>query len=66
MPIFIVHGDSDRVVPLAENSAVVAECYRKLGADAKVEVVPGKGHQVVDEFFKSAKLIQFMIELSAR
>ena len=66
VPICIVHGDSDRVVPLEENSAIVAERYLKLGGDAKVEVVPGKGHQVVGEFFKSAKLIQFMLERSAR
>lgn len=66
VPIRIVHGDSDRVVPLEENSAIVADRYRKLGGDVKVEVVPGKGHQVVGEFFKSAKLIQFMLERSAR
>ena len=65
VPMCIVHGDSDRVVPLEDNSAILADRYGKLGGDAKVEVVPGKGHQVVDEFFKSAKLIQFMLERSA-
>ena len=64
VPICIVHGDSDRVVPLEENSAIVAERYLKLGGDAKVEVVPGKGHQVVDGFFKSTELIEFMIKRS--
>ena len=64
VPICIVHGDSDRIVPLEENSAVVAERYRKLGGEAKVEVVPGKGHQVVDGFFKSRELIEFMIQRS--
>ena len=64
VPICIVHGDSDRIVPLEENSAVVAERYRKLGGEAKVEVVPGKGHQVVDGFFKSRELIEFMIKRS--
>ena len=64
VPIFIVHGDFDRVVPLEENSAVVTERYRKLGGEAKVEVVPGKGHQVVDGFFKSTELIEFMIKRS--
>ena len=65
VPMCIVHGDSDRGVPLEDNSAILADRYGKLGGDAKVEVVPGKGHQVVDEFFKSAKLIQFMLERSA-
>ena len=64
VPIFIVHGDADRIVPLDENSAVVAERYRKLGGEAKIEVVPGKGHQVVDGFFKSTELIEFMIQRS--
>jgi pimeloyl-ACP methyl ester carboxylesterase len=64
VPIFIAHGDSDRVVPLKENSEIVSERYLKLGGDAKVEVVPGKGHQVDDGFFKSLALIEFMINRS--
>ena len=64
VPVFIVHGDSDRVVPLKENSAIVAERYLKLGGEAKVKVVPGKGHQVDDGFFKSSALIEFMINRS--
>jgi predicted esterase len=64
VPICIVHGDSDRVVPLEENSAIVAERYLKLGGEAKIEVVPGKGHQVDDGFFKSTELIEFMINRS--
>jgi pimeloyl-ACP methyl ester carboxylesterase len=66
VPMCIVHGDSDLVVPLKENSAIVADRYRKLGGDAKIEVVPGKGHQVVDGFFKSTELIEFMIKRSAQ
>ena len=66
VPICIVHGDSDGVVPLELNSGIVADRYRKLGGDAKVEVVPGKGHQVVDGFFKSTELIEFMIKRSAQ
>ena len=66
VPVFIVHGDSDRVVPLEENSAIVAERYLKLGGEAKVKVVSGKGHQVVDGFFKSTELIEFMIKRSIR
>jgi predicted esterase len=66
VPICIVHGDSDRIVPLEENSAVVAERYLKLGGDGKIEVVPGKGHQVDDGFFKSTELIEFMIKRSAQ
>ena len=64
VPIFIVHGDSDGVVPLEENSAIVVERYLKLGGEARVEVVPGKGHQVDDGFFKAPELIEFMIKRS--
>ena len=49
----MVHGDSDRVVPLEENTQIVINRYTKLGGEAAVKVVPGKGHQVGDDFFKS-------------
>lgn len=62
--IFIVHGDSDKAVPLEENSHIVKEIYQKLGGNVELHVVSGVGHQVVDEFFKSQKLIQFIIQKS--
>ena len=64
VPLFILHGDSDRVVPLEENTQVVVEKYLKLGGEAKVKVVRGKGHQVIDAFFKSKELIQFIMQQS--
>jgi len=64
VPIFIVHGDSDKVVPLEENSGVVQERYQKLGGKVDVEVVPGARHQVIDAFFKSKNLIEFLIKHS--
>lgn len=64
VPIFIVHGDSDKAVPLEENSEVVRDRYKKLGGKIDVEVVPGAGHQVIDAFFKSKNLIEFLIKHS--
>ena len=64
VPIFIVHGDCDKVVPLEENSGVVESRYRELGGKVDVEVVPGAGHQVIDAFFKSKNLIEFLIKHS--
>ena len=64
VPIFIVHGDSDKVVPLEENSGVVESRYRELGGKVDVEVVPGAGHQFIDAFFKSKNLIEFLIKHS--
>ena len=63
-PLFIVHGDSDVIVPLEENSGVVAERYHELGGEAKVKIAPGKGHQGGDDFFKSTELLEFMINCS--
>ena len=64
VPLFMVHGDSDRIVPLEENTEIVINRYTKLGGEAKVKVVPGKGHQVGDDFFKSKELTEFIIQHS--
>jgi len=64
VPLYMVHGDSDRIVPLEENTQIVINRYTKLGGEAEVKVVPGKGHQVVDDFFKSKELIEFITQQS--
>jgi len=64
VPFFIVHGDSDRLVPIEENSEILINRLTKLGGKAEVKVVPGRGHQVVDDFFKSKELIEFIIQQS--
>ena len=64
VPVFMVHGDSDKVVPLSENSAIVKKRYTALGGKVKLKVIPGKGHAVVDEFFKCPELIEFLISQS--
>jgi dipeptidyl aminopeptidase/acylaminoacyl peptidase len=62
VPMFFVHGDSDRVVPLKDNSAIVEARYRQLGGLVKVKVIPGKGHAVLDEFFKCQEMIDFLLK----
>jgi pimeloyl-ACP methyl ester carboxylesterase len=44
--IALVHvvGDTDDVVPVAENTAVIEERYRKLGGTIQVHHKPGVGH----------------------
>ena len=64
VPLFMVHGDSDRIVPLEENTEIVINRYSKLGGEAEVKIVLGKGHQVGDDFFKSMELIEFIIQHS--
>lgn len=61
VPVLHVHGDSDRVVPLDDNSAEFARRYRALGGEMTLLVVPGKGHQVCPEFFRCQPLVDFLI-----
>ena len=42
LPIFIIHSDSDKVVPLVENSGAVQDKYQKLGGKVELEIAPGK------------------------
>jgi pimeloyl-ACP methyl ester carboxylesterase len=44
IPILIVCGDADKVVPMAQNASVVEERYQKLGGEIKLIVKPGVDH----------------------
>jgi len=44
VPLLIVAGDADRVVPLKENGLVMQERYKKLGCDIQMIVKKGVGH----------------------
>ena len=61
VPILVIHGDSDKVVPLQDNSAEFARRYQKLGGPIRLVVVPGKGHEEVNEFFRSSVFVTFLI-----
>lgn len=65
IPIIVVAGDKDEVVPFAENTGVLEKRYREAGAPIEVIVKPGVGHQphslpdptpVVDWLVKNARL----------
>ncbi len=60
VPIFHIQGDSDDVVPLAENSALLAERIRKLGGEIELEVVAGQGHNMWEGWFQSERLVEFV------
>jgi pimeloyl-ACP methyl ester carboxylesterase len=68
LPVFIIHGDQDDVVPLAENSAALADCYRIRGAAESLvlEVVPGQGHNYWEGFFRSPTMVEFLIQHARR
>ena len=52
VPIFHIHGDADKLVPLADNSAELARRYRELGGSMRLRIPPGQGHNVWDGFFQ--------------
>lgn len=61
VPILHLHGDADEVVPIEENSAALAEAYRKHGGDMELIVVEGQGHNRDPLWFQSSALIEFVI-----
>ena len=44
VPLLLVFGDADDVVPWDENSGVIAERYPKLGGSVELIRKPGVGH----------------------
>lgn len=60
VPILHIHGDKDAVVPLEKNSGELARRYKALGGSFELVVVPGKGHEEVDEFFTSERFATFL------
>jgi len=64
IPIAIIHGDIDTVVPLGENSQRMADVYRAAGAEdcLHLEVVPGQGHNYWEGFFRSPTLVKYGIQ----
>jgi dipeptidyl aminopeptidase/acylaminoacyl peptidase len=63
VPVFIIHGDIDNVVPLKENSATLVERYKQANAGDAVElvVVEGQGHNFWPGFFHCQELVDFAI-----
>ena len=61
VPIFHIHGDTDKVVPLETNAGELVKRYQTLGGNAQLVIVPGKGHQVCPEFFQSQALLDFFL-----
>jgi prolyl oligopeptidase family protein len=61
VPMFIVHGDSDVVVPYDENSRLLKERYEAAGGSITVKIVPGEGHKVSPSFFECQELVDFVV-----
>lgn len=60
VPLFAIHGDVDRIVPLEVNSGLLRERYRALGGPMELIVPAGQGHSMWPGFFQSEALVAFV------
>ncbi|MCB1091713.1 MAG: alpha/beta fold hydrolase [Verrucomicrobiae bacterium] len=63
VPMFVVHGDSDVVVPYNDNTKLLKERYEAGGGSIAVKIIPGEGHQVSPSFFECPELVTFVLGL---
>ena len=61
VPLFAIHGDVDKVVPLEANSGEVRKRYEALGGEMQLIVPAGQGHNMWSGFFQSQELVDFVI-----
>jgi hypothetical protein len=61
IPVFIVHGDDDKVVPYDENSGILKERFEAGGAPVMVKIIQGEGHHVSPSFFECRELLDFIV-----
>jgi dipeptidyl aminopeptidase/acylaminoacyl peptidase len=64
IPVCIIHGDIDVVVPIEPNSARLKARYEALGKGDLVELIvaEGQGHSFWEGFFHCQKLVDFLIQ----
>lgn len=63
IPVFIIHGTEDKVVPLPENSGSLKKAYEKAGVADLFELIEaeGQGHSFWEGFFTCQGLVDFLI-----
>jgi pimeloyl-ACP methyl ester carboxylesterase len=64
IPVFIIHGTDDKVVPLEANSAALEKIYESQGKGDLIEVLKakGQGHSFWPGYFTCQELVDFLIE----
>ncbi len=62
VPMFVVHGDSDVVVPYDDNTKLLKDRYEAGGGKITVKIVPGEGHKVGPAFFECQELVDFVLK----
>jgi pimeloyl-ACP methyl ester carboxylesterase len=66
VPLFAIHGDSDKVVPLEANSGEMRTRYEALSGKMQLIVPPGQGHNMWEGFFRYRELVDFVIAQAGR
>lgn len=63
IPVFIIHGTEDTVVPLDANSGKLEMIYEAAGAGDVIEVmrIEGQGHNFWSGFFQCRELVDFAV-----
>jgi pimeloyl-ACP methyl ester carboxylesterase len=62
VPIFLLHGEKDHMVPLSRHSAVLVKRYVALGGNVRLIVLPDKAHELTPEFLEHEELVAFVTE----
>jgi len=66
VPMFSVHGDADKIVPLEENTQLLQQRYQALGGTFEFKLIPQGGHEVTPAFFECRELIDFILKHAQR
>lgn len=61
VPLFAIHGDSDKLVPLDDNSGALRTRYHALGGSMRLIVPAGQGHSMWPGFFENQEMVSWMI-----
>lgn len=62
IPLLMIHGDIDTLVPLEDNSLEVRSRYFALGGQCRVIIARGQGHNRWAGFFQNEELTDFVIQ----
>lgn len=65
VPLFAIHGDEDKVVPLEANSGEVKKRWDALGGRMQLIIPKGQGHNMWKGFFQCQELVDFVIAAAA-
>jgi len=66
VPLFAIHGDADKTVPLEANSGEMRKRYEALGGKMQLVVPPGQGHNMWEGFFQCRELVDFVVAQVSR